>query len=181
MEILETDRLILRGWKECDLYDFYEYAKEPGVGPAAGWKPHENIEESQRILNDFIKKQQVWAIVLKENDKVIGSIGLHDDEKRRLDNAKMMGYVLSKDYWGQGLMTEAAKRVVKYVFEDMKSDVLSIYHYPFNKASKRVIEKCNFKFDGILRCATKRFDGIIFDDYCYSILKNEYFKKDNSI
>ena len=64
MEILETDRLILRGWKECDLYDFYEYAKEPGVGPAAGWKPHENIEESQRILNDFIKKQQVWALFL---------------------------------------------------------------------------------------------------------------------
>ena len=181
MKILETDRLILRGWKESDLYDFYEYAKEPEVGPAAGWKPHEKIEESQRILNDFIKKQQVWAIVLKENDKVIGSIGLHDDEKRRLDNAKMMGYVLSKDYWGQGLMTEAAKRVVKYVFEDMKIDVLSIYHYPFNKASKRVIEKCNLKFDGILRCATKRFDGIIFDDYCYSILKNEYFKKDNSI
>ena len=96
------------------------------MGPAAGWKPHEKIEESQRILNDFIKKQQVWAIVLKENDKVIGSIGLHDDEKRRLDNAKMMGYVLSKDYWGQGLMTEAAKRVVKYAFEDMKIDVLSI-------------------------------------------------------
>lgn len=181
MKILETDRLILRGWRQGDLDDFYEYAKDPDVGPAAGWKPHEKLEESQRVLNDFIKKQQVWAVVLKENGKVIGSVGLHDDEKRRLVNGKMMGYVLSKAYWGQGLMTEAAKRVIKYAFEDAKVDVLSIYHYPFNKASKRVIEKCGFKFEGILRCATKRFDGIIFDDYCYSILKNEYFKNLNSI
>lgn len=177
MITIETERLILREWRIGDLEDFYEYAKNPKVGHNAGWPPHENKEKSLAILESFIEKKQVWAIVYKENAKVIGSIGLHEDCKREDIEAKMVGYVLSEDYWGKGVMSEAVKRFIKYAFEEEKLKVLSVYHYPFNLASKRVIEKCGFKFEGIIRAASKIYDGTIYDDYCYSILKEEYFDR----
>ena len=157
--------------------DFYEYAKNPDVGPNAGWKPHENKEESLKILQLFIKSEEVWAVVYKENGKVIGSLGLHNDEKRSNKNVKMVGYVLSKDYWGKGLMPEAVKCAIKYGFEKLNLDLLSIYHYPFNNRSRRVIEKCGFKYEGTIRLASTIYNGKTYDDVCYSITKDEYFKK----
>ena len=71
--VLETERLILRGWKIEDLSDFYEYAKVDGVGEMAGWPHHNNTEESLKILNNFINNDRTFAIVYKENNKVIGS------------------------------------------------------------------------------------------------------------
>lgn len=173
MHTLETERLILRSFREEDLQDFYEYAKNQNVGPNAGWKPHENKEESLRILNDFINGNEVWAIVYKEHNKVIGSIGLHKDDLRIASNVKMMGYVLSEPYWGKGLMTEAVKGIMEYAFNDLHLDLLSIYHYPFNKRSKRVIEKCGFKYEGTLRYAKQVYDGSVYDTVCYSITKDE--------
>lgn len=178
MKTLETGRMILRPWKTEDLDDFYEYARNPEIGPNAGWAPHKDKEESFKILQSFIKSDEVRAIVYKENGKVIGSIGVHRDEKRAEDiNAKMIGYVLSEDYWGKGLMTEAVKEVIRYLFEEVKLDIITIYHYPFNARSKRVIEKCGFKYEGTLRMASKIYDGNVYDDVCYSITKDDYFNK----
>ena len=177
MKTLETNRMILRAWKIDDLDDFYEYAQNAKVGPNAGWEPHKNKEISLKILQSFIEKDEVRAIVYKENDKVIGSLGVHCDEKRNGVNAKMIGYVLSENYWDKGLMSEAVKQVVKYLFEEEKHDVISCYHYPFNIRSKRVIEKCGFKYEGILRLSSKIFDGSVYDDVCYSITKEDYFNK----
>lgn len=178
MKAMETERMILRPWRMEDLDDFYEYAKNPDVGPNAGWAPHKDKEESLKILQSFIKSDEVRAIVYKENGKVIGSIGVHRDEKRAEDiNAKMIGYVLSEDYWGKGLMTEAVKEVIRYLFEEVKLDIISIYHYPFNGRSKRVIEKCGFKYEGTLKMASKIYNGNIYDDVCYSIIKEDYFNK----
>lgn len=173
MKTLETKRLILRQWTMDDLDDFYEYAKNPEVGPSAGWKPHEDKEFTLIILKSFIEKDEVWAIECKENGKVIGSIGTHNDPKRRGVNAKSIGYVLSKEYWGQGIMPEAVKRVLEYLFVEESIDVATCYHYPFNVKSKRVIEKSGFKLDGILRKATMHYSGEIYDDYCYSITRQE--------
>ncbi|SFC42197.1 GNAT family N-acetyltransferase [Clostridium uliginosum] len=175
MKVLETERLILRPWTIDDLEDFYEYAKNPNIGPNAGWEPHSNKEDSKKILELFIEKDETWAIVYKENDKVIGSIGLHTDEKRNGINSNMLGYVLSEEYWGKGIMTEAVKCVIKYAFEEIKLDILSVCHYTFNNRSKRVIEKCGFKYEGTIRCAKKLYDTRIVDEVCYSILKEEYF------
>lgn len=174
MKTLETNRLILRQWELEDLEDFYEYARNPEVGPNAGWKPHENKDFTLTILKSFIEKKEVWAIVDKESGKVIGSLGHHDDSKRRGMDSKMIGYVLSKDYWGQGLMVEAVKRVLQYLFTETEVKVVSCYHYPFNLRSKRVIEKSGFKFEGILRKASTHFSGETYDDYCYSILREEF-------
>ncbi len=176
MKTLETDRLILRSFMLDDLDDFFEYAKNPNIGPNAGWQPHSKKEDTLKILQSFINKDEVWAIVYKENKKVIGSLGIHADTKRNNSKARQMGYVISEDYWGKGLMTEACKCAIKYVFEDINLDLLSIYHYPFNNKSKRVIEKCGFKYEGTFRKASTVYTGEVFDDVCYSILKEEYFQ-----
>ncbi len=148
---IETERLILRSFKITDLDDFYEYAKVEGVGERAGWKHHSNKEETQQILNNFINHDKTFAIVLKENNKVIGSIGV---EEYGMESAltefhkykgRELGYVLSKDYWGKGIMTEAIKSVINYLFNEIGLDFLLCGHYDFNIQSKRVQEKCGFK------------------------------------
>ena len=82
---IETDRLILRAWRETDLEDFYEYARVDGVGQMAGWMPHQSIEESERILSHFIAEKKTFALEEKATGKVIGSLGLEPrDENLRL-------------------------------------------------------------------------------------------------
>lgn len=119
---LKTKRLILRPWQEDDVEDFYEYARVEGVGEMAGWLHHQNIEESQMILKTFIEERKTLAIVYQENNKVIGSIGLEycrDDLDSSFDNLKgrEIGYVLNKDYWGKGIMSEAVACVIDYCFK----------------------------------------------------------------
>lgn len=177
MVLLETPRLILRGWRLEDVDDFFEYAKDPEIGPNAGWPPHENKNISLKILKNFIEKQEIWAIVYKNNRKVIGSLGVHRDEKRDDPNVRMIGYVLSREYWGRGLMPEATDKVLQYLFTFKKLDLVSCYHYPFNLRSKRVIEKSGFKFEGILRNASRLYNGQVYDNYCYSITREEYMEK----
>lgn len=179
MKALETQRLILRPWMLDDLEDFYEYAKNPNIGPNAGWEPHKDKEVTLKVLKAFMEpsEDEVRAIVYKENNKVIGSIGVHNDKRRTGLNGKMIGYVLSEDYWGKGLMTEAVKEVIRYLFEEVKLEIISCYHYPFNTQSKRVIEKSGFTYEGTLRMASRIYDGRVYDSSCYSIIKHEYLKK----
>jgi len=148
---LETGRLILRPWQENDLTDFYEYASVPGVGEMAGWKHHESMEESQRILKGFIENKNVFAIIYRENQKAIGSLGLHyswaNDESVFKDlKLKEIGYVLSREYWGKGLMPEAVKAVIDFCFYKCRMEALTIGHFSCNSQSRRVIEKCGFQF-----------------------------------
>ncbi|MCL2674726.1 MAG: GNAT family N-acetyltransferase, partial [Defluviitaleaceae bacterium] len=144
MKTLETERLILRAWSLDDADDFYEYAKHPEVGLNGGWPPHTSREESLKIIQYFIEEDDVWAIVLKENNKVIGTVGLHKDSKRPNISVKELGFVISADYWGKGIATEASKQAISHAFDDMKLDLVSTYHKSFNTRAKRVIEKCGF-------------------------------------
>lgn len=173
---LSTNRLVLRAFTMEDLADFYEYCKDPDTGIHAGWKPHESMEESRDILHHFIEEREVWAICEKQSGKVIGSIGLHRDSKRRrnFNQCRMMGYVLSKAYWGQGLMTEATKEVLRHAFEDLKLEMVTISHFSYNQRSARVIEKLGFHREGVLRKAFLRYDGSLLDDVGYSMTKEEY-------
>ena len=148
---IETERLILRPWKQTDLDDFFEYASVDGVGEMAGWKHHENKEKSQSILDLFINDDRTFAIVLKDNNKVIGSLGV---EKYGMEKVlseffdyqgREIGFVLSKDYWGKGLMPEAVKAVIDYLFNVANLDFLTCGYYEFNNQSKKVQEKCGFK------------------------------------
>ncbi len=174
MKALETQRLFLRPFQESDLWDFYEYAKNPKVGPNAGWPPHKSIEDSKTILNNFMEGDEVLAMELKENHRVIGSLGLHKDQLRSAEGVKMLGYVLSEEYWGRGLTTEAAKAALRYAFEELNLDMVTIHHYSYNLRSKRVIEKCGFLYEGTLRHATQIFNGNIYDLVCYSMTRDEW-------
>ena len=175
MNKIETERLILRDWNVDDVDDLYEYAKNPNVGPHGGWKPHESKTESFEIMNTlFLNKYECWAIVYKENGKVIGSIGYEEDVRRPEINCKELGYAMSEDYWGKGIMTEAAKAVLNYGFNKMNLDMVSIYRNPQNHRSGRVIDKCGFTYEGTLRKAYKIYDGTVRDVACYSMTKEEY-------
>lgn len=147
---IETDRLILRAWRESDLEDFYEYARVDGVGQRCGWLPHKSIEESKTILGMFLEEKKTFALELKENGKVIGSIGLETrDANLGIDETLMgreIGYVLNKDYWGRGLMPEAVKAVIDYCFKELDFDWLTCGHFLWNDQSRRVVEKCGFRY-----------------------------------
>jgi ribosomal-protein-alanine N-acetyltransferase len=151
---LETDRLILRPWTIDDLQDFFEYASIEGLGQMAGWLPHKTIDDSKAILDMFIRSRRVFAVELKETGKVIGSLGIEepdpDPEQELL--GRELGYVLHKAYWGQGLMPEAAKRVISWCFEELKLDYLTCSHFDWNMQSSRVIEKTGFRY-----CSTTPF------------------------
>lgn len=149
---LETERLILRDYRASDLQDFYEYASEKDVGEMAGWNYHKSIEESKAIMELFLEENKTMAIVYKENNKVIGSIGIEEIREEVIGNmygdltGRELGYALSKKYWGMGIMPEALKCLIKYLFEEENYDFLYVCHFNSNIRSQRVIEKCGFIF-----------------------------------
>ena len=147
---IETKRLVLRAWSENDLHDFYAYASVDGVGEMAGWNHHQSLEESRRILGFFIYGKKTFALELKENGKVIGSLGLeprHEDAGLPDEiHGREIGYVLSKEYWGKGLMPEAVEAVIAYCFTVLGFDYLTCGHFDRNNRSRRVVEKCGFQF-----------------------------------
>lgn len=172
---VETERLILRPWKDSDAADLYAYASVDGVGQMAGWEPHKSLEESKNILQMFQNGKNEFALELKENHKVIGFLGLEKynpqlDEKFYAENkGREIGYVISKEYWGQGLAAEATKRVIQYCFEEQEYDFLACEHFVSNLQSQRVIEKCGFRF-------LKEIQGRIHHSKMYTLSKNEWEK-----
>lgn len=172
--VMETERLRLRRFEEKDLDDFHDYAKDPQVGPPAGWKPHESLEESREILNAFMRSEDIFALVEKETGRVIGSMGLHEDRKRDYKGAIMIGYAMASTHWGRGLMLEGVCELLKYAFQELNTEIISAYHYPFNRRSGRVLEKAGFRFEGTLRLASVLPDGTIVDDVCYSMMRSEF-------
>ncbi|MEG1613766.1 MAG: GNAT family protein [Clostridia bacterium] len=168
--IIKTKRTILREFKESDADDLFEYAKNPKIGKMAGWKPHVDIEESKTILKEvFLGKENMFAI--EYNGKVIGSVGLNPDNMRKQTNSLMLGYGLSEDYWGQGIMPECSAAVINYGFSALKLDLISVTCYTDNNQSRRVIEKCGFTFEGVIHQAEKMYDGEIKDINCYYLTK----------
>ena len=147
--ILETERLILRRWKESDAEDLYKYASDPDVGPIAGWPPHQSIEESLDVIKNVLGGKEAYAICLKEYGKAIGAIelklnGLTDMTEK--DDECELGYWLGKLFWGQGLMPEAAKEILRHAFEDLGMSKVWCGYYEGNTKSKRVQEKVGFKY-----------------------------------
>ncbi len=151
---LETRRLTLRALRMGDLEDFYAYASVPGVGERAGWKHHESREESEKILRSLVESKDIFAIVHRESGRVIGTLGLHPSFANALPEyaalrMKEIGYVLSQDYWGQGLIPEAVSAVIRWGFDTLMLDAFTCCHFAENARSRRVIEKCGFRFAGI--------------------------------
>jgi len=174
---IQTDRLILRRWKRSDAGDYYEFAKNPNVGPAAGWRPHANAFESRMVIVNSLMYNYCWAMTDKETGKVIGSIGLDTDKFRYVVKSKELGYSLSEEHWGKGLATEAAEAVIKYAFEKLWLDALMIKTSEDNIRSQRVIEKCGFCYEGTLRKIYRNYDGTVMPMRVYSMLREEYWQR----
>lgn len=147
--ILRTSRLTLRPWRQSDLDDFFEYASVEGVGEMAGWPHHKAKADTQAILDMFIAGRKTFAI--EHEGKVIGSLGVEKYDERLLPNlsdkkGRELGFVLSKAYWGRGLTPEAVSEVISWLFDEQGLDFIVCRHFADNPQSKRVQQKCGFKF-----------------------------------
>lgn len=139
--------MILRPFSVLDTGDVYAYAQDPRVGPIAGWPAHRSYFESWDIVRTVFSQPGVFAMELRENRKVVGSVGFvgrqpipncpGDDE---------IGYALSHAYWGRGLMPEAVEAVLRWGFQDLGMDRIWCGHYAGNWRSRKVIRKCGFRY-----------------------------------
>lgn len=147
--ILETERMILRRWQDSDAENLYEYAKDPDVGPIAGWPEHQSIAESRNVIKNVFNGKEAFAICLQADGKAIGAIELklngHTDMTEGDDECEL-GYWLGKPFWGQGLMPEAVKEILRHAFEDIGMTKVWVGYYEGNTKSKRVQEKCRFRY-----------------------------------
>ena len=147
--MLETERLILRRWEKNDAESLYEYAKDPDVGPIAGWPAHRSIEESRDVIKNVFNGKEAYAICLKTDNKAIGAIELklngYTDMTERDDECEL-GYWLGKPFWGQGIVPEAVKEMLRHAFEEIGMTTVWVGYYEGNAKSKRVQEKCGFRY-----------------------------------
>lgn len=148
--MLTTKRLILRRWKESDAADLYTYAKDPAIGPAAGWQVHTSVEQSRETIKNVLNGAEAYAVCLKEDGKAIGAIELmlggSSVNKLKNNDECELGYWIAKPFWGQGLIPEAAKEMLCRAFEDLKMSKVWCGYYDGNEKSKRVQEKLGFKY-----------------------------------
>lgn len=175
MRTLETERLILKMYTLEDAEGLYDYAKNPNVGPVAGWKPHESVAESLEIIQQMFIPSEAWTIREKGSDRVIGTIALEND-RHRDEISKEIGYSLAEDKWGNGYMTEACREVLRFAFEELGLNLVAICTGPNNLRSQRVIRKCGFTYEGRIRRSYRTYTGVCRDSLCYSMLKEDYAK-----
>ena len=172
LSIMETNRIILRPWRDSDAETLYKWASDPDVGPRAGWAPHKSVEESLEIIrtvfNDGANRTQssslellrcspsshlcndalhTWAIELKETGEAIGAMGYGPSCECDLparDGEPLIGYWVAKPYWNQGICTEALRLMLDHIRETTDIKSLISGHFVDNPASGRVMEKCGF-------------------------------------
>lgn len=175
---IRTERLLLRPWRQSDLADFNAYASVNGVGQMAGWSPHKSLEESQNILNRFIEEKKTFA--LEYEGRVVGSLGVEKYNEEKLPElaplrCRELGYTLAKEHWGKGLMPEAVRAVIDYLFREVGLDAITCSHYDWNLQSARVQEKCGFR---AFREGTQesRIDGSL-QHLKINLLRREQWKK----
>lgn len=147
--VLETARLILRRWEDSDANSLYEYAKDPDIGPAAGWAPHRSIEESRDVIKNVLNGEEAYAVCLKPDNMAIGAVELkmkgRTDMTERDDECEL-GYWIGKPFWGQGLIPEAVREILRHAFEECKMQKVWCGYYDGNTKSRRVQEKCGFQY-----------------------------------
>ena len=144
---LETTRLLLRPWRIEDAEALYEYARDPEVGPPAGWPPHTSVENSREIIRTVFSAPETYAVCLKEDTRSpIGCVGLHRNDIAEEDDEYELGYWIGKPFWGQELIPEASRELLRHAFEDLGMNRIWCGHYDGNRKSRRVMEKLGFVY-----------------------------------
>jgi len=150
---LQTPRLILRKITIEDAEYIFAYASDPQVTRYTLWDHHQSIKDTYEYLNNIAFKMyrsgkgMKWGIVEKESGKLIGTCSLHTEAIYRRAE---LGYVIAREYWGQGLMTEAAQAAIAFGFHVMHLLRIQAYCAVDNIGSARVLEKSGMQFEGIL-------------------------------
>ena len=145
----ETERLILRPWREDDAESLYKYASDPEVGPKAGWPPHTSVEDSRQIIRQVLSVPETYAVCLKESGEAVGSVGLKmgdaTDMTDRADECEL-GYWIGRPFWGQGLIPEASRELLRHAFEELNMQAVWCGYYDGNTKSRRVQDKLGFVY-----------------------------------
>lgn len=146
---METKRLLLRRWRESDAEDLFLYARDPEVGPNAGWPAHKSVEESLSVIQNVLSGPEAYAICLKADGRAIGAIEMklrgHSDLAQGDDECEL-GFWVAMPFWGQGLMPEAIREILRHAFEDCGMRKVWCAYYDGNERSRRVQEKCGFRY-----------------------------------
>ncbi len=175
---METQRLILRPWRDTDAEAMFKYASDPDIGPIAGWPPHTSVENSLEIIRTVFAAPETYAVVLKETGEPVGSCGIMFSNSLHTADMKQseaeIGYWIGKPYWGQGLIPEAVGALLSRCFDDLALDAVWCGYYEGNTKSKRVCEKSGFKFhhtnnDIVSPLGDKR------TEHFYIMTKEDYF------
>ncbi|MFC7679290.1 GNAT family N-acetyltransferase [Paenibacillus sp. GCM10028914] len=172
----ETERLILRKVTMQDAEDMFAYASNDDVSRYVPWETHRTIEDSRGFIS-FIEQRydnkavSPWGIEYKENGRMIGTIDFVLWQP--MHQVAELGYVLGKDYWGKGLMSEAAGELLRFGFAKMDLVRIQARCIAENIGSQRVMEKIGMTFEGIQRKGMKN-KGIHCDIKTYAILKEDY-------
>ena len=173
---IETDRLRLRRFRIEDAKDMYEnWASDPEVTKYLTWPVHGNVEITKKLLTDWVSRYEDggyfnWAMELKENGSVIGNISVVKLNENT--EAADMGYCMGKAYWGRGLMPEALKAVMDYLFDEAGLNRIAACHDVNNPRSGRVMDKAGMTQEGIHRAAGKNNQGIC-DEVWHAILRRD--------
>jgi len=170
-------RIMIRDLNFRDFDDYYEYATRPNIGPMAGWKPIPNEEVGRRVFSGMILQKDTYAIELLDEHKMIGTISIYNYGIRKYKYVKQLGFSLNDSYWNHGYMTEAVKLALGYIFDKTDCMVVEVGHHSDNFASKRVIEKSGFIYDGRLCMYKELYDGRVVDADFYSMTRNDYERK----
>ena len=165
---LETERLMLRPWREEDLEDFYRYASVPGVGEMAGWDHHENREKSAAILKLFMDEKKTLALEEKATGRVIGYILFHELD----EGVYEMGWFFNRTCWGNGYALEACKAVVDHAFNQQNAHKIFAETIDGGR-SVGLMKKLGMKPEGIQRSQVKDRSGTWADLYLYGLLAED--------
>lgn len=172
---LETERLILRKLTLDDLEDVYAYSSDEEVTRFLRWGPHTTPAQTESYLREVLQEYNEgrdgpWGIEHRTSGRVVGAIHLMAIRARH--RRAEIGFLLSKAYWGQGLMTEALLRVLRYVFEDVGLNRVEAFCLVDNLAGMRVLEKAGMTKEGVLR--EYAFQKGALGDFCvYSTLRHD--------
>jgi len=148
--MIETERLVLRPWREEDAAALFRYAQDPDVGPAAGWPPHTSVENSREIIRTVFAAPETYAVVLKGTDEPVGCCGIM--RANSMNSAVMesdeaeIGYWIGKPFWGRGLIPEAVRALLSRCFTELSVSAVWCAYYDGNHKSRRVCEKCGFVY-----------------------------------
>lgn len=177
---LNTDRLMLRRFSMDDAQDMFDnWANDIDVCKYLTWYPHKDVEVTKEILKSWIdlyeeKNFYNWGIVVKETNRLIGNISVVESSEEL--GSLTIGYCISKQDWNKGYTSEALKRVIQYLIEEVEADIIVSRHSIDNPNSGKVMEKAGMKFEGVLRKRDICISGIT-DMAMYSLLKEEYKKE----